>query len=30
MEYLVFNWFVQMKHLLAQIKFIIISYSLTK
>ena len=30
MEYLVLNWFIQMKYLLAQIKIIIISCSLTK
>ena len=30
MEYLVMNWFIQMKYLLAQVKIIIISYSLTK
>ena len=30
MEYLVLNWFIQMKYLLAQIKIIMISSSLTK
>ena len=30
MEYLVLNWFIQKKYLLAQIKIIIISYNLTK
>ena len=30
MEYLVLNWFIEMEYLLAQIKSVIISYSLTK